>query len=271
MKHIILVALCLSIAACAAASRHSSPPFIQGKTPPPITQSVKIDVALTPLDLATHPDFTQLYWDKAMNKAMHGMGTAFVSNARRFQGVISSQDTLASAQLLKTSGHVHTMRDPQTGDYHQQALCTASFVPETSLAGQITGLENNRDIASIHDKITVRLFSPQPVRTPAWCLIARHFDEHGTHFQKIIGWGKILQPLTQPLQAGQPPSGSLCVVKIKESSREVLQGDFIFLLKVSGTALQPDMLPSTAPVSETKGVVVEPTWEPEPKEPVETK
>ena len=144
-------------------------------------------------------------------------------------------------------------------------------LPEKALAGQIVRLEDDRDIASMKDRMSVRLFSSKAITTPAYFLIAERIDENDFDFLKIIGWGKVIQSLEESVRPKQTSMGSLCLAEIEESSKEVQRGDVIFLLEVSGTALQPATPTSVATTTEEAVIIVEPKWEPEPEEPTETK
>ena len=270
MKRIIVLAFCLLIAACTPKPISQSH-FMQGKSAQPIIKSAKVEVSLTRFEVKAHPDFTQLYWSEASSRAMDRIGTEFVRLAPLVHGIISPRATLNPSKLLETRGAVRKTPDPQTGDYRQQAEFNAVFVPEKILAGQIVRLEDDRDIASMKDRMSVRLFSAQTISTPAYFLVAERIEGDGPDFLKIIGWGKIIQSLEEPIRAEQASMGSLCLAEIEESSKEVQRGDVIFLLEVSGTALQPATPTSVATTTEEAVIIVEPKWEPEPEEPTETK
>jgi hypothetical protein len=186
--------------------------------------------------------------------------------------MVSPQATLETSRLFATSGRVVKTPDPQTGDHRQSAEVTAVFVPEKVLAGQIVRLEDDRDIASMKDRMTIRLFSTQTITMPAFFLIAERINDSGPDFLKIIGWGKVVQSLKEPARPNQTDMGSLCLAEIQESSKEVQRGNIIFLLEISATALAPDApVVSTSWTNEPDAIIVEPKWQPEPREPGETK
>ncbi|GAU09794.1 hypothetical protein DPF_2527 [Desulfoplanes formicivorans] len=226
---------------------------------------------MTSTQAQAHPDFTQLFWDKAADQAMDIMGTEFVRLAPLVHGVISPEANLDPARLFVPSGRVLQTMDPQTGEYRQKATFKAVFSPEKAMAGQIIRLEDDRAIASMKDRITVRLFSTNPITTPAYFLIAEPITGHGPDFLKVIGWGKIIQSLQKPMHTAQATTGSLCLAQIEESSKEVQRDDIIFLLEISATAMQP-VTPAVLPTATGQDtVIVTPQWEPEPIKPAETK
>jgi hypothetical protein len=270
MKRIIAFACCLLVTACSPRPVHQNH-FLHGGTAQPMITSTRTQVTLTSLQAQAHPDFTQLFWDEATRQAMDTMGTEFARLAPLVHGVISPGTVLDPASLFVASGRVLQTPDPQTGEYHQTAIFKAVFVPEKALAGQIIRLEDNRAIAGMKDRVTVRLFSSRTINTPAYFLIAEPIADQGPHFLKIIGWGKIIQALQKPVLAEEKAQGSLCLAQIEESSKEVQRDHIIFLLHISATALEPaapDVLPT---VTGQDAILVEPQWEPEPMEPGETK
>ncbi len=270
MKRIILLFLCMFAAACSPKPITQSH-FIHGGSAEPISKSTKIEVALTQFEMQAQPDFTKLFWDEAADQAMDEIGTEFVRLAPLFYGIVSPEPPLETSRLFAPSGRVVKTQDPQTGDHRQKAEFTAIFVPKKSLAGQIVRLEDDRDIASMKDRITVRLFSTKAIPTPAFLLIAEPINDSGPDFLKIIGWGKVVQSLKEPDRPKQAGLGSLCLAEIQESSKEVQRGNIIFLLEISATALE-SASPMSAPRSnESNAIVVEPKWKPEPYEPGETK
>jgi hypothetical protein len=270
MKRIVILFLCMFTAACAPKPISKSH-FIHGNSAEPIIKSAHVEVTLNRFEAKAHPDFTKLFWNEAASQAMDEIGTEFVRLAPLFHGIASPQAALDTSKLFATSGKIGKTPDPQTDDYRQQAEFTAVFVPKKNLAGQIVRLEDDRDIASMKDRITVRLFSTQAVTTPAFFLIAERINDNGPDFLKIIGWGEVVQSLKEPDRTGQTAMGALCLGEIQESSKEVQRGDLIFLLEISAAALKPAMLTSAPTAREPDVVIVEPKWEPEPVEPGETK
>jgi|GEM_PF-2602323 len=270
MKRITLFFLCMFAAACSPKPISQSH-FIHGGSAEPIIKSTKIEVALSQYEMQAQQDFTQLFWNEAANQAMDEIGTEFVRLAPLFHGMVSPQATLETSRLFATSGRVVKTPDPQTGDHRQSAEVTAVFVPEKILAGQIVRLEDDRDIASMKDRMTVRLFSTQTITTPAFFLIAERINDSGPDFLKIIGWGKVVQSLKEPARPNQTDMGSLCLAEIQESSKEVQRGNIIFLLEIVATALEPDAPLSAPRPHEPDAIIVEPKWKAEPYEPGETK
>jgi hypothetical protein len=202
---------------------------------------------------------------------MDEIGTEFVRLAPLFHGMVSPHATLETSRLFATSGSVVKTPDPQTGDHRQAIEVTAVFVPEKVLAGQIVRLEDDRDIASMKDRMTVRLFSAKTITTPTFFLIAERINDSGPDFLKIIGWGKVVQSVKEPPRPNQTDVGSLCLAEIQESSKEVQRGNIIFLLEISATAIEPAS-PMSAPwTNKPDAIIVEPKWKPEPYEPGETK
>jgi hypothetical protein len=270
MKRITLLFLCIFVAACSPKPISQSH-FIHGESAAPIIKSTKVEVELTQFEIQAQPDFTKLFWNEAANQAMDEIGTEFVRLAPLVHGMISPHATLEASKLFTTSGRVTKTPDPQTGNHRQETEVTAVFAPEKTLAGEIIRLEDDRDIASMKDRMTIRLFSTKSITIPAFFLIAERINDSGPDFLKIIGWGKVIQSLKEPVKPTQAALGSLCLAEIQESSKEVERGDIIFLLEISATAIEPATPRSSPTTNEPDAIIVEPKWESEPVEPGETK
>ncbi|MDD4649973.1 MAG: hypothetical protein PHO79_08195, partial [Desulfoplanes sp.] len=173
--------------------------------------------------------------------------------------------------LLTRTGKVVQKQDPQTGNYHQDATITATFVPTKQLAGKIIRLHDNRYIGSTHDRVILQMYSSCTITPPAFFLIAKKIADNNLAFLKISGWGNIMQPMQDNNPLHPLHGGSLCQAELRETSREIEQGDIIFLLQVAATAVAPQksIITPTAPTSSE--VLVEPAWEPEADLPKESK
>ena len=246
--------------------------FDPGIPPEPIEQSTRITTTLSPEQVAKSPVFAEAVWTAAIDQGMADIGNAYIQLAPLVRGIDSQSTELPFPELLTRSGNVGKNKNPQTGTYHQDATVTATFIPKKQLAGEIIRLHDNRYLGSTHDRVILRMYAPRTITPPAFFLIAQKISDNNLAFFKISGWGKIVQSM----QAAPPDSqhgtwGSLCQAELMETSREIEQGDIVFLLQVNATATSPQTSTITPTATSSSEVMVEPTWEPEPELPKESK
>ncbi|WP_462323606.1 hypothetical protein [Desulfoplanes sp.] len=272
MRRFFIPALFLALLGACTPKPVSVTHFTTSGNPEPISKSAKVTVTLTGPRIAAHENIEQLFWDEATQKGMALIGTDYVRHAPLVRAIDTPSVSLQPERLFTGLGRVERTFDPQTRDYRQEAIFKSVFIPEKSRAGQIIRLEDNRDIASMKDRTTLRFFSSSRVFSPAFFVIAERIQSEDLAFLKIIGWGRIIQSLDEPPVGDTPaPGGTLCLAEIEESSKEVEKGDIVFLLEVTGRAIAPPRPAAVTTQTAPAEIIVEPRWRPEPTLPGETK
>jgi hypothetical protein len=269
MRRSFLVFVIFFITACTpkpVTQTHFSP----GIVPEPIIKSTRITVTLPPGKNAPDSSLAEAFWAAAIDQGMADIGNAYIQLTPLVRGIDEQSLAQPFSDLLTRTGKVVQKQDQQTGNYHQDATITATFVPTKQLAGKILRLHDNRYIGSTHDRVILQMYSPRTITPPAFFLIAKKIDDNNLAFLKISGWGNIVQSMQDnPLHPLH--GGSLCQAELRETSREIEQGDIIFLLQVAALAVAPQKSIITPTAPTYSEVLVEPAWGPEADLPKESK
>ena len=271
MRQLILMFVIFFLTACTPKPVPQTR-FARAIAPDPVVKSARVKVTITPNQLKNQPEYDEVFWTRARSQGMTEIGNAYIQHAPLVSGIDDPNQTLSCPELFTQSGTVAEIQDAQTGDYQQDVTFEAAFIPEKQMTGQILRLEQNRYIVSMKDRIVFRLFSSCPINPPAFFLVAQRIHNDNLTFLKIIGSGHVIDSIAD----NQPtprygPTGTLCLAELGQTTSEVEKGDIIFMLRVKAHAVARKTFAALPTGEASSEIIVEPSFEPEPDLPLETK
>lgn len=220
---------------------------------------ITVTAILEQRNIPKDADIKALHWETGLEQGMKGVLNAFVKQHSIFTPFVD-RGSLYVKPLIRSDLAAAPVLNSVTGDYENDYRLTGIFVPDIKLAGRVTGLTSKHTIGGAPDEIYLEFYSDEYLQSPCYFLIASTPSVPMGRTLQVFGSGKITQV-----------TGKLAQGTILETTKEVEEGDVIFLVQTKGETLSKDKpveKPKPAKEEEVKAgpdeVVVEPATEPEP-------
>lgn len=219
---------------------------------------ITITAVLEQRNIPKDSDLKALHWEAGLETGMKGVLNAFVKQHPIFAPFVD-RGSLYVKPLIRSDLYAAPTLNAVTGDYENDYRITGTFVPDIKLAGRVTGLTAKHTIGGANDEVYLQFHSEEYLQSPSYFLIASLPPVPQGRNLQVFGSGKITQIV------GKRGQGI-----ILETTKEVEEGDAIFLVQVKGETLskgQPIEKPKPVKEEDVRSgpdeVVVEPATEPE--------
>ena len=237
-----------------------------------VSEKATVELRLSAAYLAKDPDPDGFVWQNSREAGLLKVFNKILNKDL----LVTPVDGLFPPDIdegrFTSTGLLSQSRDEETGDFVQNFLVSTRFVGDLDLGGQIIVNEEANYIAGMHDIVYAMLYKTVPPALPAYVVIAEPAEELGSSFARVIGMAEVKQLMTDTVSLPQEQggaSGTLCVLEIMVSDREIEAGDRVFLLTVDVAAL--DSPPALPGHRELETVVVQPPYSDKVQEPREKK
>ena len=225
------------------------------KAPDTFQKTSVVNVMISPEKIPQGSSPEAELWSKALEEGMAKNLNYWLNRRVLFQASNQTMANPETSTFLDREGQFEAQADEFTGVYSQQFSVTARWKPQLPTAGKISRLEEERSIGGQNNYATIDLMGVKPGPEGAF-FVAAHPEEHedGSVYLRTIGSGRIFRVTGHKAQA-----------MLLETTRELVVGDFVFLIKTTTKALQPaPEEPEVQVEPDADEVVVEPRMEPEP-------
>jgi hypothetical protein len=191
----------------------------------------QVQVFVNPEEIPQGSSPASLLREKAEKEGMGNIMNHWIRQRFLFQCSNQTVFNPEKSDLLMNRGRFEIQKDPMTNMFSQTFYLEATFVPVQQLAGSILKLKDNRTLAGQGVHVVISLFEIIPDAKGAYFLVARKEQLDTTDYMRIIGSGKIYHSIDHIAQG-----------IFLETSREIMEKDYVFLLLVDVKPRQETLL-----------------------------